>query len=284
MPTTDLTQAEMSLAAERLLDERFDQLTATPYLAHLVEPLRDLQRAFVDDERDPRAELRAAIAEVQAHTTRFDDVVRALDHFLHGFRLLAGDAARGPIEAAHGELLPDGRQLITRSVGDKAAEARLMTGRIDPPVAETLDGLRVGDQSLLDLVQRDLYAASEAIGDAQAERLEIEASTAHRTRGFNLATRRRFVQLDSTLRALLDIHGADEGLRADLLGFTDRMVAQAERRAAGRRGIADRAGAAEAVEAPPAEAAPGAPADAAPVDARPDAADDPSQPLQPLRF
>ncbi len=270
MPANDLSQSEMSLATEHLLDEARPFFEDTPYLAHLIAPTESLMQAFVDDQADPQAEAREAAANVQAHAGRFDDQIRALDHFLLGFALLEPDPARrARIEHAHAEVLPDGRQLVNRSAGDKAAEARLMDGRLEGDVHATLDNLWVARTTLLSFVRRDVMAQAELLGDAQAERLAIESRVSRRTRGYNLTTRRRFLQLESGVRALLDIHGADDDLREGCLGFVDRLIGQAERRAAARR-LSN-----QGPLAPPAQAPIAAPVDA-PGEARSDGGSEPA--------
>ncbi len=270
MPSHDLSDGEMNIAVEYLLDEQRERLIGTPYLNHMVVPLEDLLQTFVDEQVDPQVAVREIAGILKHLTARFDDKARALDHFLNGFALDAEDEDdRAAIRHAQSEVLPAGLQLVNHSTGDKAAEAQLMPGRTRGAVGDTLERLRIRDGSLLDFLYAEIVPLAEAIGDAHRRRLAIEQAAGRRTRGFNLATRRRFIQLDRALRDLIDINEADAETREALLGFTDRLVLQAERRAAQRRS--------QQVRAEGDGAGPGDPsADAAPVEG-----DEPDPPAAP---
>ncbi len=98
-----------------------------------------------------------------------------------------------------------------------------MIGRLDAEQRALLGTLRFGDQTALDFLERTFIGECEALADAQAARLAAQARVSHRTRGFNLATRRRFLRLDATLRNLLLLNEVDPAVSRAVLGAIDRL-------------------------------------------------------------
>lgn len=236
MNPNHVPQSTLALANEHWRTEARPVFEATPCLTPLLPVIDALGRSFVDDQSDPRAEVRERVAVAARHTARLDDLARGLDALLHGFARIEPDPAqRAKIEAARRILFPSGMAFVTRGASDKAGEGMLMIGRLDAEQRALLGTLRFGDQTALDFLERTFIGECEALADAQAARLAAQARVSHRTRGFNLATRRRFLRLDATLRNLLLLNEVDPAVSRAVLGAVDRLFADAERRARARR-------------------------------------------------
>ena len=235
MPTTDLSQSEMSLATEYWTDEARAHFQGLPWLAPYVQTNDDLLAAFIADQTDPQAAVREAKATIARLAGRYDDIVRGLDAILEGHSLLlTAPDDRAALDRARAELFPEGRNLITRSIAEKAAEGRMLPGRLNVENRDILGRFSVNGFTLNTWIDDIFVPLAEQLADAHNDRLRIEAEASTRSRGFNLTTRRRFLQVEEALRSNIAVHGTP-ALHEAILGIVDRMVVQAERRAAARR-------------------------------------------------
>lgn len=236
MPSNHLTQGEISNIAGRWADEDRDWFDRLPGLAAYPAMVDEFLQMMSADQQDPQEAVRAAKAEVARLAARYDEFIRGYDAALEAhLQLITHPDERQEFEHARREVLPTGRLIINRPIGDKAAEARNMPPRLSPRTRAQLGRYNINHLSLLQWLEEVFIPLAHALDDAQTERVRVEDLASARSRGFNLVTRRRFFQIEDALRSTLALHDAPDVSEA-LLGNLDRMIEVAERRAAARSG------------------------------------------------
>lgn len=236
MPSNHLTQGEIGNVAARWADEDRDWFDRLPGLVGYPPMIDELLQMIRADQQDPQEAVRVAKAEVAQLTARYDEFVRGFDAALEAhLQLITHPDERIEFEHARREVLPDGRLIINRPIGDKAAEARNLPSRLSPRTRAQLGRFNVNHMTLLQWLEGIFVPLADRLDDAHAERLRVEDVASARSRGFNLVTRRRFFQIEAALRSTLALHGDAEVAEA-LLGNLDRMIEVAERRTAARSG------------------------------------------------
>ncbi|MCB9551449.1 MAG: hypothetical protein H6705_06120 [Myxococcales bacterium] len=234
MPSNHLTQGEISNIAGRWADEDRDWFDRLPGLAGYPAMVDEFLQMMSADQQDPQEAVRAAKAEVARLGARYDEFIRGYDAALEAhLQLITHPDERQEFEHARREVLPTGRLIINRPIGDKAAEARNMPPRLSPRTRAQLGRYNINHLSLLQWLEEVFIPLAHALDDAQTERVRVEDLASARSRGFNLVTRRRFFQIEDALRSTLALHDAPD-VSAALLGNLDRMIDVAERRAAAR--------------------------------------------------
>ncbi len=209
-----------------------DRATRARTLLPDLEAARDALTSSHAAESKAPASLAKAQKKAAELDARHDRKARGLDKVLDGLsELTDDDELVDSLRDARLQVLgPGGLGAIKWSYTDEATNARLADDRITPTTKALLVDLRVGDRTAMKWV-KEWQAIAGRLGDAEAERAEIEASASKgSTPADAVKARNKTIRVTHAFLDLIELDAPTDDARAAILGPLELALAKATRR------------------------------------------------------